>query len=199
MAGREGRGDGTLDVFVGNLTFTTTEEQLREVFGVVGTVKNVRILMDKETQRPKGYAFVEYGNIDSVHAAVRLLDKTDFNGRMLRVSFASGTPAAGGGIAGGPAGGGGMERDRERDRDGYRDRDQNGYRDRGAYDADAGGPPRLAGTIAAAAKELQLHEAWDLLDTMKRLNDEQRLRPVLEAHPQLVAVAQELQRKLGLA
>lgn len=195
-----------MDVFVGNLTFTTTEEQLREVFGVVGTVKNVRILMDKETQRPKGYAFVEYGNIDSVHAAVRLLDKTDFNGRTLRVSFASGTPGAGGPLgamgamgAMGAAGGGGMERDRDRDRDQYRDRDRDGYRgDRGAYDMDAGGA-RQAGTVAAAVKELQLHEAWDLLDSMKRLNDEQRLRPVLEANPQLVVAVQELQRKLGLA
>ena len=67
--------DAKNDIFIGNLSAEATEEQLKEIFGVVGTVKNVRILMDKETGRPKGFGFVEYTNIDSVNAAIRLLDK----------------------------------------------------------------------------------------------------------------------------
>jgi RNA recognition motif-containing protein len=62
------------DIFVGNLSSTTTEEQLREVFSVVGQIRNVRILVDKETGRLKGYAFIEYTNSDSVNAAIRLLN-----------------------------------------------------------------------------------------------------------------------------
>ena len=79
------------DIFVGNVHTNTTDEQLREIFCVVGTVKNVRILVDKETGRGKGYAFVEYTNMDSVNAAIRLLDKTELHGRALKVSHAAGT------------------------------------------------------------------------------------------------------------
>jgi RNA recognition motif-containing protein len=63
------------DVFVGQLGPTTTEEQLRETFSVVGNIKNIRLIVDKDTGRLKGYAFVEYTNVDSVNAAIRLLDK----------------------------------------------------------------------------------------------------------------------------
>lgn len=156
--------DPNLDIFVGNLAFNTTEEMLREVFSVVGTVRGVRILMDKETMRPKGYAFIEFANTDSVNAAVRLLDKTELNGRLLRVSFASGTGTSGG-----------IGHD---------------------HDSTTGRP--MAGTIGAAVSNLQLHEVWDILDTMKKLNDEQRLRAILEAHPQLVAATAELQKRLGI-
>jgi RNA recognition motif-containing protein len=62
------------DIFVGNLSANTTEEQLREVFSVVGQIRNIRILMDKDTGRLKGFAFIEYTNRDSVNAAIRLLN-----------------------------------------------------------------------------------------------------------------------------
>jgi RNA recognition motif-containing protein len=157
-----------LDVFVGNLSASATEEGLREMFGTVGQVRGVRLLLDKETGRPKGYAFVEYFSADSVAAAVRLLDKSDYNGRPLRVSFASGS----GGGAGGGGGG-------------------------GAYDDGILGGAK-AGTIAGAVAGLQLHEAWDVLDLIKKLNETQQLRPFLETNPQLVAAAHELQRRLGI-
>jgi len=79
------------DVFVGNLSAVTTEEQLREVFSVVGSIRNIRILVDKETGRLKGYAFVEYTNADSVNAAIRLLNLTELNDRTIKVSHASGS------------------------------------------------------------------------------------------------------------
>ena len=159
--------DPNLDVFVGNLGASTTEAQLREMFGVVGGVRGVRLLTDKETGRPKGYAFIEYASVEFVSAAVRLLNNAELNGRLLRVSFASSTP--GGGVGG-----------------------------HGEGDAFAGLPKPQPGTLGAAVHSLQLHEVWDLLDTLKRLNDEQRLRPILEAHPQLVAATQELKRRMGV-
>ena len=155
--------DSNLDIFVGNLSSNTTEIQLRETFGVVGTIRGIRILKDKETGGLKGYAFIEYTSVEYVHAAVRLLNNTELNGRPMRVSYASGTPGSG-----------------------------------GHGEVDGGVARPAAGTVGAAVAGLHLHEAWDLLDMIKRLNDEQRLRPILEAHPQLVAATQELKKRLGL-
>ena len=52
------------DIFIGNIHQRTTEDELREIFSVCGSINSVRILVDKETGRAKGYAFVEYTNID---------------------------------------------------------------------------------------------------------------------------------------
>lgn len=75
------------DVFVGNLAFNTTEEQLRDIFSYVGPIKNIRILQDKETGRPKGYAFIEYHDANTALAAIRRLDQTELHSRKLKVSF----------------------------------------------------------------------------------------------------------------
>ena len=77
------------DVFVGNVTFNTTEEQLREIFSFVGPIKNIRILQDKDTGRPKGFAFIEYLDANTALAAIRKLDQTELNGRKLRVSYSN--------------------------------------------------------------------------------------------------------------
>jgi cleavage stimulation factor subunit 2 len=77
------------DVFVGNVTFNTTEEQLQEIFSYVGPIKNVRILQDKESGRPKGFAFIEYYDANTALAAIRRLDQTELNGRKLRVSYSN--------------------------------------------------------------------------------------------------------------
>jgi cleavage stimulation factor subunit 2 len=69
------------NVFVGNLTYNTTEEQLRDIFGTVGPVTSVRIVADKDTGRPKGYAFVEYDDPALALSAIRNLDGHDFNAR----------------------------------------------------------------------------------------------------------------------
>jgi cleavage stimulation factor subunit 2 len=69
------------NVFVGNLTYNTTEEQLRDIFGTVGPVTSVRIVVDKDTGRPKGYAFVEYDDPALALSAIRNLDGHDFNTR----------------------------------------------------------------------------------------------------------------------
>jgi RNA recognition motif-containing protein len=83
------------DVFIGNLASNTTEEQLRDCFSVVGQISSVRLLVDKDTGRLKGFAFVEYASADSVNAAIRHLDKTELNGRIIKVSHASGAGGAG--------------------------------------------------------------------------------------------------------
>jgi cleavage stimulation factor subunit 2 len=77
------------DVFVGNVTANTTEEQLREIFQFVGPVKNIRILIDKDTGRPKGFAFIEYADANSALAAIRHLDGHELNQRQLKVSYSN--------------------------------------------------------------------------------------------------------------
>ena len=77
------------DVFVGNVTFNTTEEQLQEIFSFVGPIKNIRILTDQNTGRPKGFAFIEYGDANTALAAIRHLDGHELNNRKLRVSYSN--------------------------------------------------------------------------------------------------------------
>jgi len=81
-------------LYVGNLPFTATEDQLRELFGQHGTVQSVQIITDRETGRPRGFAFVEMDNAD---AAITALDKKSFGGRDLTVNIAKDKASRGGG------------------------------------------------------------------------------------------------------
>ncbi|KAI0561475.1 RNA recognition motif containing protein [Gracilaria domingensis] len=81
-----GRPPGTT-VFVGNISYDTTEEQLNEVFSQVGNVVNFRLMHDNETGRAKGYGFCEYEDKETAMSARRNLNGTMLNGRPLRVDF----------------------------------------------------------------------------------------------------------------
>lgn len=81
-----GRPPGTT-VFVGNISYDTTEEQLHEVFSQVGNVVNFRLMHDSETGRAKGYGFCEYEDKETAMSARRNLNGTMLNGRPLRVDF----------------------------------------------------------------------------------------------------------------
>ena len=85
-------------LYVGNLPFRTTEDDLREVFGRHGTVESVAVITDRETGRSRGFGFVEMDDAGA-EAAMRALDGSDLDGRSLRVSEAQ--PKRGGG-GGGP-------------------------------------------------------------------------------------------------
>lgn len=72
-------------IFVGNLAFKASQEELQQLFARYGTVHSVRIMKDRATRRPRGFAFVE---MDANHAprAIKALDGKDFLGRQLRVN-----------------------------------------------------------------------------------------------------------------
>jgi RNA recognition motif-containing protein len=72
-------------LYVGNIPWSTTEEQLKGLFSKIGAVHAVRIITDKETGKSKGFAFVEMDNSDK---AITDLNETDFNGRPLRLNEA---------------------------------------------------------------------------------------------------------------
>jgi RNA recognition motif-containing protein len=75
-------------LYIGNLPFTTTEAELRTVFERHGRVESVNVISDRETGRPRGFAFVEMADADSAKNAIRALDGTDFGGRSLKVNEA---------------------------------------------------------------------------------------------------------------
>ena len=81
-------------LYVGNLPFTVTEDQLRELFGQHGAVQSAQIVTDRDTGQPRGFAFVEMDNAD---AAITALDNQPFGGRNLKVNIAKPKASGGGG------------------------------------------------------------------------------------------------------
>jgi len=75
-------------VFVGNIPYDATEEELRAIFSKVGPVISFRLMYDKETRQPKGYGFCEYRDIETAYSCMRNLNDADYQGRPLRVDWA---------------------------------------------------------------------------------------------------------------
>lgn len=75
-------------LFVGNISFKATEDSLRELFEQQGQVKDCHIVMDRETNRSKGFAFVEMSTQEEATEAIAKLDKFEFEGRPINVSEA---------------------------------------------------------------------------------------------------------------
>ena len=99
-------------LYVGNLPYDTNEEQLRTLFQEGGRqVSEVKIITDRDTGRPRGFAFVEMGSQSDADAAVNALNGKDYGGRALTVNEAREQAPRGGG-ARGAGGGGGYRRER---------------------------------------------------------------------------------------
>ena len=116
-------------LYVGNLSFRTTSEELRDAFASVGTVESASVIEDRETGRSRGFAFVEMATPEEAAAAIEAFNGKDFGGRNLTVNEAKprtdrgggggrggygGGRGGGGGGRGGYGGGGGRDRDNER-------------------------------------------------------------------------------------
>ncbi|KAG6002640.1 hypothetical protein E4U43_001085 [Claviceps pusilla] len=76
-------------VFVGNIPYGLSEEQITEIFGRAGKVERFRLVYDSETGRPKGFGFADYPDTDSASSAVRNLNDFEVMGRKLRVDFSN--------------------------------------------------------------------------------------------------------------
>jgi RNA recognition motif-containing protein len=79
-------------LYVGNLAYATTEDGLRAKFGEFGTVVSAKIIMDRETERSKGFGFVEMSSDDEGNAAIAALNGKEFDGRTIRVNEAQDKP-----------------------------------------------------------------------------------------------------------
>lgn len=104
-------------LYVGNLPYSATEEELKTLFGQAGTVTSVAVIKDRETGRSKGFAFVEMSTADEAQKAISMLTGHMLGGRDLRVSIARPREEGGGGGYG--------------NRGGHRGGNRGGYGNRG--------------------------------------------------------------------
>jgi len=88
-------------LYVGNLPWSTTEADLRDMFGRFGEVASAAVITDRETGRSRGFGFVELEEGDAADRAIEQLDGTDMGGRALRVNEAQQRQNRGGGGGGG--------------------------------------------------------------------------------------------------
>ncbi|MDJ0579338.1 RNA-binding protein [Crocosphaera sp.] len=77
-----------MTIYVGNISYDVTSDDLTEVFGEYGTVKRVSLPTDRETGRPRGFGFVEMESDEQEEAAIEVLDGADWMGRQMRVNKA---------------------------------------------------------------------------------------------------------------
>lgn len=102
-----------MKMYVGNIPFSTSDDELRDLFGEFGDVTDVHIPQDRDSGRPRGFAFVTMDSKEAMEKAIEELDGADFGGRNLRVNEAKPREDRGGG-GGGRGGrdqrGGGRER-----------------------------------------------------------------------------------------
>jgi RNA recognition motif-containing protein len=100
------------NLFVGNMSFQTTEAELSELFKPFGQVTRVHLVMDRETGRARGFAFVEMPNDEEAAKAIAALDGKELGGRNLKVNEARPKVSGGGGPRSSGGGGGGRGRER---------------------------------------------------------------------------------------
>lgn len=93
-----------MNIYVGNMSYDTTEDQLRQAFKAFGEVSTVKIITDRDSGQPKGFAFVEMPEKSEATAAIGGLNGKELNGRAMNVNEAK--PRVEGGGGGGRSGGG---------------------------------------------------------------------------------------------
>ena len=103
------------NIFVGNLSYSTTQDELHAAFAQYGSVERVNIVTDRDSGQPRGFAFVEMTNANEAQTAIEQLNGAELGGRAMNVNEARPKPAGGGGRGGfgGPrrsSGGGGGNR-----------------------------------------------------------------------------------------
>ena len=92
-------------LYVGNLSFNTTQDQLESAMSAHGTVQSVNLITDRETGRPRGFGFVEMASEAEAQAVIEAMDQQEFDGRRLTVNIAKPRENRSGGGGGGGRGG----------------------------------------------------------------------------------------------
>lgn len=86
-----------MDIYVGNLPYSTSDHDLRELFETYGQVEGAKVIIDRETGRSRGFGFVQMTEANEAAEAIRNTDGEEFMGRRLRVNEAQPKPRNGGG------------------------------------------------------------------------------------------------------
>ena len=125
-------------LYVGNLSFRTTSEELRDAFAAAGSVESASVIEDRDTGRSRGFAFVEMATAEEAAAAIEQFNGKDFGGRNLTVNEAKPREDRGGGGGRGGYGGGGGGRGGGYGGGGGRGGGGGGGGDRGGYGGGGG-------------------------------------------------------------
>lgn len=168
------------DVFVGNLSFNTTEEQLHQVFSSeIGKVLKVRMVTDPETGRPRGFAFIEFDEPHAALSAIRNMNDYELNGRRLRVNFSNSSHLEA------LAGKLGMDLSQAQ---------------RPAAAATTTQPGVGTQAVAEALKGMSKGEMYDVIAKLKEISerDQDEARRILSGHPQLPEAILFLMSKLDM-
>jgi len=96
-----------MKIFVGNFSFSTTEDDLRTLFSPFGNIDTISVITDRTTGRSRGFGFVEMGDRGQAEKAIEALNGKDFGGRSLNINEARPKTDGGGGQRGPRSGGGG--------------------------------------------------------------------------------------------
>jgi cleavage stimulation factor subunit 2 len=172
------------DIFVGNLAFNTTEEQLFQTFSEIGKVIKVRLVSDGDTGKPRGYAFVEFEDPQAALSAIRNMNDYELNGRRIRVNFSSSSHLEA------LANKLGM------------DLSQQTQRPSASSAVSNAAAPTSAGTnaVADALKGLSKGEMYDIVEKLKEIadSDPEEARRLLSGHPQLPEAMLFLMSKLDM-
>lgn len=170
------------DIFVGNLAFNTTEEQLFQTFSEIGKIIKVRLVTDSDTGKPRGYAFVEFEDPQAALSAIRNMNDFELNGRRIRVNFSSSSHLEA------LANKLGMDLSQQTQRP--------------SVSSAAAAAPTSAGTnaVADALKGLSKGEMYDVVAKLKEIadRDPEEARRILGGHPQLPEALLFLMSKLDM-
>ncbi len=171
------------DIFVGNLAFNTTEEQLHQTFSEIGRVIKVRLVTDVETGKPRGFAFVEFEDPQAALSAIRNMNEYELNGRRLRVNFSNSSHLEA------LAGKLGMDLSQTQ-------------RSSGSSGSNATQHTHGAGTnaVADSLKSMSKGEMYDVVAKMKEIadRDPDEARRLLAGHPQLPEAMLFIMSKLDM-
>lgn len=171
------------DVFVGNLSFNTTEEQLHQAFSEIGRVINVRLVTDVETGKPRGFAFVEFQDPQAALSAIRNMNDYELNGRRLRVNFSNSSHLE---VLAGKLG---MDLSQQTQRPAAHQQPQQPA-------ATSSG----TNTVAESLKGMSKAEMYDVIEKLKEIadRDPDEARRIISSHPQLPEALLFLMSKLDM-
>lgn len=169
------------DIFVGNLSFGTTEEQLHQAFSEVGRVVNVRLVNDLDTGKPRGFAFVEFDDPQAALSAIRNMNDYELNGRRIRVNFSNSSHLE------------------QLANELGMDLSQPNSQSKQQKETTA---PAAAGTtaVAEALKNMSKGEMYDVVAKLKEIadRDPDEARRIISGHPQLPEALLFLMSKLDM-
>ena len=167
------------DIFVGNLAFNTTEEQIHQSFSELGRVVKVRMVNDLDTGKPRGFAFVEFEDPQAALSAIRNMNDYELNGRRIRVNFSNSSHLEA------LAGKLGMDMPAP---------------STSAQAATAKQTSAGTNAVADALKGMSKGEMYDVLEKLKEIadRDPEEARRILSGHPQLPEAILHLMSKLDM-